>query len=433
MSRPPLPLGTPGSIIVSDAGPGRWVASCRYRDHDGVTRQMRKHGATKTAARSALHDAIRDRQSASGRIASELAPSSKFSDAAALYLARVKRRRQDSTHALYEFHLNNTILPALGSLRLRECTVGRLDAFLAALEPRYAANTRRKLRTIVSGVLQHAVLSEAISRNPVRDLDRIEEAPGNRKAGPRGLTPLERERLLSWLDGESDDPGERRKQKVAQAADLPDLVRFMLGTGLRIGEALAARWCDVDLTGVPIVAGDGTRFVPVLTIAGNVTWVKGKGLVRHEGKTEAALRIIPLPSFVVTTLRTRRVDPIDNRWPLFPAAGRDGALTHRYPANVRRSLRTMRGEVELEWMTPHTWRRTYATILDDEISFTDRMKADLMGQAKFLKDQYVSRGELHPDAAIVLDSAISRDSKSEGRSDALPDRPDRNAQAEPVN
>ena len=37
-------------------------------------------------------------------------------------------------------------------------------------------------------------------------------------------------------------------------------------------------------------------------------------------------------------------------------------------------------------MTPHTWRRTYATILDDEIRLTDRAKADLMGQAKFLKD-----------------------------------------------
>jgi hypothetical protein len=29
----------------------------------------------------------------------------------------------------------------------------------------------------------------------------------------------------------------------------------------------------------------------------------------------------------------------------------------------------------VEWMTPHTWRRTYATILDDEMSLTDRAKA----------------------------------------------------------
>jgi len=66
----------------------------------------------------------------------------------------------------------------------------------------------------------------------------------------------------------------------------------------------------------------------------------------------------------------------------------------------------VREQVDLDWMTPHSWRRTYATILDDEISLTDRAKADLMGQAKFLKDTYVSRGELHPDAAVFLDAAL---------------------------
>lgn len=407
MARPPLPLGMPGSITVTQQGPGRWMARCRFRDHDGETRRLRKHGPSKTAARNALHEAIRDRQTSGGVRRNELTPSTRFGAVAAAYLARVERRREDSTHALYEFHLNNTILPALGNLQLRECTVSRLDAFLTALEPRYAANTRRKLRTIVSGVLQHAVLNEALPRNPVRDLDRIEQPKGTRRARPRGLTVEERTRLLTWIDGESGDPVLRRKQRVAQAADLPDLIRFMLGTGLRIGEALATRWCDVNLTGVSILAGHEQRAVPVVTMAGNVTWVKGKGLVRHGGKSEAALRVIPLPSFAVRVLSHRCVDPVDESWPVFPAAGRDGSLTFRYPANVRRSLRTVRGEVELDWMTPHTWRRTYATILDDELTFTDRLKADLMGQAKFLKDDYVSRGELHPEAAVLLDSAIT--------------------------
>lgn len=92
-----------------------------------------------------------------------------------------------------------------------------------------------------------------------------------------------------------------RKQKVARAADLPDLVRYMLGTALRIGEALATRWCDVNLAGVPVATANDLRAVPVVTIVGNVTWVKGKGLVRHDGKTNAALRVIPLPAAVTST------------------------------------------------------------------------------------------------------------------------------------
>jgi len=91
---------------------------------------------------------------------------------------------------------------------------------------------------------------------------------------------------------------------------------------------------------------------------------------------------------------------------VFAAAGRNGRPTYRWPSTVRRNVRTIRAEVGLDWMTPHTWRRTYATILDDEMSLTDRAKADLMGQAKFLKDTYVSRGELHPDAAVFLDAAL---------------------------
>jgi integrase len=138
----------------------------------------------------------------------------------------------------------------------------------------------------------------------------------------------------------------------------------------------------------------------------NVYPIKGKGLTVHSGKTPMALRIVPLPQFVTSLLLARRHGDDDPEWPVFAAAGRDGVPTYRWPSNVRRSVRTAREKVDLDWMTPHTWRRTYATILDDEMTLTDRAKADLMGQAKFLKDTYVSRGELHPHAAVFLDAAM---------------------------
>jgi integrase len=407
MARPPLPLGTPGTISVAEEEPGSWVARCRFRDHDGVTRRLRKHGSSKTAAKAALHELIQQRQRGKTGSGGGLMPASRFREAADLYLAKVDRRREDSTHALYAYHLTRTVLPALGALQLRECTVARLDAFLEALEPRYAASTRRTLRSIISGVLQIAVLHEALPANPVRELDRIEQPKGHAKKKPRGLTVDERQALLDWFDQTSNDDRVRRLQRVARAAELPELVRFSLGTGLRIGEVLAVRRLDVNLDGVPVRRHDGPLRIPVVTIAGNVTWVKGKGLVRHDGKSEAALRVIPLPRFAADLLRERLAQPGEDGWPLFPAAGRDGRITYRWPSNVRRTLRSVRKEVGLEWMTPHTWRRTYATILDDEITFTDRMKADLMGQAQFLKDTYVSRGELHAGAAVLLDAALA--------------------------
>jgi integrase len=263
-------------------------------------------------------------------------------------------------------------------------------------KPHYAASSRRTVRAIVSGILQQAVLHRAIPSNPTRELERIESPKGHRTAPPRGLTPEERQRLLDFVD----------TNEVAINADLPDLIRLALGSGLRIGELCALRWMDVNLDGIAVVSADDMRLVPVVAVRQNVYPVKGKGLSVHDGKTSTALRIVPLPDFVTLRLRARLHGDEQREWPVFPAAGRDGQPTYRWPSTVRRSVRTIRAQVGLDWMTPHTWRRTYAIILDDEMSLTDRAKADLMGQAKFLKDTYVSRGELHPDAAVFLDAAL---------------------------
>ncbi len=408
MARPPLALGHHGTVKLSRED-GQWVARCRVRDLDGVTRRVARWGSSRAAAQRALQDELRQRR---GERTEPLRPHSRFSDAAAIWMEKIRERREDSTADTYRHWLEHVVLPQLGALRLAECDVVQLDAFFTRLERarraveredgstsevvRYAANTRRTIRAIVAGVLQQAVLHQALAANPVRELERIESPRSHRRAPPRGLTAEERHRLLAFIDTD----------KVAIGADLPDLIRLGIGSGLRIGELCAVRWLDLNLKGIPVVSEHDMRLVPVVAVRQNVYPVKGKGLVVHGGKTATALRIVPLPEFVITRLRVRWHGDENPEWPVFAAAGRDGQPTYRWPSNVRRSVRAVREQVCLEWMTPHTWRRTYATILDDEMSLTDRVKADLMGQAKFLKDTYVSRGELHPDAAVFLDAAL---------------------------
>ena len=408
MARPPLPLGEHGSIALASRR-GLWVARCRFRGLDGVTRHIQKSGKTKTAARLALQDELRAQR---GERTEMLRPESRFRGAADIWMVKIRARRADSTADTYDHCLRKQVLPQLGELRLYECDVAQLDAFFTRLErarrpvelpdgttgarPMYAASTRRQIRAIVSGVLQQAVLHQAIPTNPVRELERIESPKGHRTAPPRGLTPEERHRLHAFVDTD----------KSAIRADLPDLIRFALGSGLRIGEICAVRWMDLDLDGMPVVSDHDMRLVPVVAVRQNVYPVKGKGLTVHGGKSAMALRIVPLPQLVVSCLRVRYCPEFDPTWPVFASAGRDGVPTYRWPSNVRRNVRAVREHVGLSWMTPHTWRRTYATVLDDEMTLTDRAKADLMGQAKFLKDAYVSRGELHPDAAVLLDAAL---------------------------
>jgi integrase len=141
--------------------------------------------------------------------------------------------------------------------------------------PLYAANSRRTIRTIVSGILQQAVLHKAIPINPVRELEPIESSKEHKTVPPRGLAPA--------------------RTPVAIAADPPDLVRFAIGTGPRVGEICAVRWMDVNLDGLVVEDQDDMRLVPVVAVRQNVYPVKGKGLAVHGGKTSMALRNVRPP------------------------------------------------------------------------------------------------------------------------------------------
>ncbi|HEY9416459.1 MAG TPA: site-specific integrase, partial [Pseudonocardia sp.] len=252
MARPPLAMGTHGSITVNKpAGSKAFTARCRFRDFDGKTRSLERHGPTKTKALTALQDEIRAR---TGTPSAPLRSDHTFERAADIWLAKLDAQVAEGTRTVttadtYRQRLRSVILPAMGQWRLRECTVPQVDAFFTELASTQGAQSRKTVRTVLSLIFRVAVQHEAMRDNPVRHLDPIEA--GSRK--PRALTLEERRRFLSWMDGTSTDAEEARAQASARRRDLPDIVTFMLGTGVRIGEALAVRWCDVDLEGVPVV------------------------------------------------------------------------------------------------------------------------------------------------------------------------------------
>jgi integrase len=126
------------------------------------------------------------------------------------------------------------VLPGVGELRVRAVTVPLLDSFIQTVQVHRGTAAAKLARSVLSGLLGVAVRHGAVPTNPVRDLSRIHT--GRRKA-TRSLTLDECRAWLAQLDADKD----------ARDKDLPDLCRFMIGTGLRIGEALAVAWPEVDL------------------------------------------------------------------------------------------------------------------------------------------------------------------------------------------
>ncbi|SER38993.1 site-specific integrase [Lentzea albida] len=386
MARPPLDIGTYGKIRCSQTESG-WVAVANYRDFDGKTRPVLRRGKTKPEAERRLKKALAERKGPSG---DSLTPDSRFKDALEAWQVKFQKlvdmgKRSPSSLDTYRSILGRHVLPGLGELRIREMTVARIDAFLGALWRSVGVDSAKTARSVISGALRIAVRDRALDTNPVRDTDPLESG---RKKSPRALT---REERLLWLEMLESDPAAVRK-------DLPDLSRFMMATGVRIGEALAVYWDDVDFE-----AG---------TVDVNYTVIRaaGLGLIRKSTKTEAGERTLPLPRWALDMLWRRRAATLFPNGPVFPNSL--GGL--RDPSNTRRDIRKARGGEEFAWVTSHVFRKTAATILD-EAGLSARVVADQLGHARpsMTQDTYLARKAVDRKAADALEGALDRPEQGE--------------------
>ena len=69
-------------------------------------------------------------------------------------------------------------------------------------------------------------------------------------------------------------------------------------------------------------------------------------------------------------------------------------------------------------VTSHSFRKTVATLIDDEGLFA-RIGADHLGHAKvsMTQDRYMSRGQLHPQVAQLLERTVASDDEDRAISD----------------
>lgn len=159
------------------------------------------------------------------------------------------------------------------------------------------------------------------------------------------------------------------RRVLAAPSDLAPLWTVLLGTGLRLGEALGLRWSDVDLS-----AG-------ALTVTGSIRPVdhriRGEGeprLQRVEPKTEAGWRTIALPHVVVDALLEQKA--IAEDWP----ASNLGLVfttprgTPLEPRNVSRAWDTMIAVAGVKRIRIHDARHTALVLLLGQGASLDDVK-----------------------------------------------------------
>ncbi len=198
-----------------------------------------------------------------------------------------------------------------------------------------AANTIRLARSPVSGAMKLAMSMGVVTVNPVTAVPR----PRAARSIPKHWSPEQARDFLSLMDGDRTYP----------------LWAFLLGSGLRIGEAVWLRWGNVDLE---------RRKVHVVEFVSTL----GHDLLPSAGKSRDAVRSIELDDELVQVLRLQRTTQAKEALASvayeasdFVFAKPDGGSYH--PQYLSRLIGRYSEELKLPRLTAHGLRHTSATLM----------------------------------------------------------------------
>lgn len=313
-----------------------------YRDAAGVRRNPSFD--TRREAEEELARIVRERQQAT---APTVDPNIRARAYAALFLAALDASvragtLKQTTREHYERVLDHHVHPTLGSRRVRDLTRGRLKALLLqkladGLAPGTVSIIHRTLRAMLSAAVDDGVLLA----NPASRLGRTLRLVPAKATRQEDIKAMTREQLATFLGVATVD----------EPRTYP-LLLLLARTGLRIGEALALQWEDVDLHGHTLrvarsLADNGQRVDTPKSGHGRdvdlsqqlAATLRGVDAAR---KARALRKGIARPPWVFPSERGETLDP----------------------HNVRRAFRRILERAKLPpHFTPHCLRHTFASLL----------------------------------------------------------------------
>jgi integrase len=335
-----MPRKPTGQVIAPQGKQRSWAIRFRaYGKRRYVTLGRPEEGWTRERAEAALRHVLADVERGIWRphepepiAACVEAPT--FHEFASEWLAARTPELAAKNMKDYTWSLSYHLLPYFARHRLSEITVEEVDRYRAVKvrEGRLAPAQINKTLKRLAQILEVAVDYGYLPRNPAASKGGRRRV---REPKPR-RSWVEPEQLLALLEAA---PGGHRP-----------IVATLAGAGLRVGEACALNWRDVNLATGTIQVGKGK------TDAG--TW-----------------RLVDLPLGLADELRVHRATrpSAGSDDPVFLCRGRNGRRSRQTPDNVGRRLKTSirRANVTLEArgiepiserVTPHSLRRTYASL-----------------------------------------------------------------------
>ena len=334
-----MPRKATGQIIAPDGKQRSWaIRFTAYGKRRFVTLGRPEEGWDRQRAEAELRHVLADIERGIWRPA-EQAPAPEIREEptfhvfASEWFERHRPEWRENTVNDYRWALTHHLIPFFTAHRLAEITVAEVDRFKAAklAEGKIGPSQINKCLTRLAQILEEAIEYELISgRNPARG--RRRRVKGTRPA----RTWVEPEQLLTLLE--------------SSTGTLRPIVAVLAGCGLRVGEATARDWPDIS--------------IPTATIA------------IGRAKTDAGVRHVDIPLGALEELiewRARRPAYRGHGDPVFVTGASNCAprrqtrrnVEHRLKVAIRaanKRLEELRIEPISDRVTPHSLRRTYASV-----------------------------------------------------------------------
>ncbi|MBF6185034.1 site-specific integrase [Nocardia puris] len=312
---------------------GRWEGAAYLGTVNGKVRRLRVYGQTRAEAHTKLTRIIEEARQGI------LPPEKTWQVGEYLDFWLEREKRRPLTRKRHEGVVRLHIKPYLGHYRLDNLTVRTVQNFLDDLLANgRSAATIHQTRKVLSAALTYAMRQEMISRNVAR----LVELPRHRAKEAAHWTP---DQTVQFLDAARDNPL------------YPAFVLLTL-YGLRAGEVVGIRWCDVDFDH------------GVLRIRQQVQRIDGE-LRQVELKTESSRRDEPLLATAHDALlqhRARQAVARDAAGAAWQGAGDENELVFTTSTgrpleshNLARSFMRICKRLDLPRVTLHGLRHSNAT------------------------------------------------------------------------
>jgi len=267
-----------------------------------------------------------------------------FKEYAEYYFNTYKLPRiKPTTAGFYRTMLKGHFYPVWENTCIDQITTQDIQDFLNTRKD-MAAKSLREMRTFLKAIFKSAVKDGYLRNNPADD-DRI-MIPSKKKT-KRNALELEQVRgIIASLD----------KLKLQDRR----YMALLLFTGMRRGEVLGLRWQDIDFEDA------------MIHVEQNVTYPEGQNAPNiGSTKTEAGAREIPLIPMLGELLK-----PIDAEGYIIGGESPITLSVHR------RMMERIRKTINMHGATPHVFRHSFATMLNDAGASIKTIQ-DVIGDADF--------------------------------------------------